>query len=473
MTVTLDATDPGVFARAVDVLTTFAKEPPSLRSANFAVAIAVLLHRSVPGAPTVGPPRLIARPDSGSPVSTGDLQTANCDATWEKDSAFVPAGADGPIYKPFTSSFKGRSPSTNNWRNSFDLQAGLGCDAPYTATFLRSSAYLAQRRFDCPFRDNTNGHCHSPAGNVAATNRTCFNPNKRSVPPGPDTHAQHTPKLLTRGTDLDNHQGYWFIEPTVDVLVDLLAEPSRRVPVLPFAAALYAGSPYFLAWSTDISADRLNADLALGPAEFTALFDLDPSSRFNVAMLTGSLGGRAAQFAGARAPAAQGAPGSLSAPVPYTDRPASTIRAVAGAEPDPQRRQRLLERANEGHQRTLNAIALELLDAGLEPTEQLDGYDLCAAVSEREAWLFEVKTWTPANLGRQTRSGWAQLIEYRHRNKDRLPENVRMFLVLDREPPADYWAWEFLVDELDITPCWVEGDSVRTLPQYAERLPSL
>ena len=63
--------------------------------------------------------------------------------------------------------------------------------------------------------------------------------------------------------------------------------PRERVPVYAFAAALYGSSPYFSQWGTEVSRERLERDLALGPAEFMAVFDVDPSSRRNAEMLQG------------------------------------------------------------------------------------------------------------------------------------------------------------------------------------------
>ena len=451
---------------------------PKLLEPNFGVAIALLLHRVVAGAPA-GPSRVLHRPDSGDPLSTTDLQLEVCDPTWAKDTAFLPAGAEGAIYKPFTEHFKGRSPGVNNWRNSFDLQGGLGCDAPYTGRYLRSAAYLAEPRFDCRFRDPTTGRCNSPDGNTAA-NRICFNPNKRGVPPGPDTGAKHRPKLLTRGQDVDRRLGYWYVEPTVDVLADLLGDPTKRVPVYPFAAALYGGSPYFETWGTEVSRERLESDLALGPAEFLALFDTDPASPLNADMLrlargVGVTAGGVTAAAAEQPPAAATgtiiSKAGLSDPIPYKERGAHELVARAGKEADPVRRWRLLERANQGHRRTLRSLAEELEAAGYTIDEQLDGYDLCGARSENTAHLFEIKTWTATNLAAQVRAGWAQLFEYRYRNRHRLPDDVRMYLVLDREPPGEYWAWSWLADELDVISCWIKAGTLATLPEYEDRLP--
>ena len=135
-----------MFLRGNMVLERFNSSAPRLLAPNFGVAIAALLHREAPAAPAHGPDRILKRARLGSAVSTGDLQVHICDVTWEKDSSVLPVGAAGPIHKPFTQNFMGRSPGVNNWRNSFDLQAGLGCDAPIQ--LLTDATYLAEPRFD-------------------------------------------------------------------------------------------------------------------------------------------------------------------------------------------------------------------------------------------------------------------------------------------------------------------------------------
>jgi hypothetical protein len=159
------ANEPALFFRAVDLLDEYLRrQRPALLASNFAVAIAALIHRNLPARGAPGPAARIFLPSTGPAISTLVFQQGICDQTFKKEPPFLPAKKEGPIYKPFTQSFKPLSPRTNNWRNSFDLQAGLGCDAPYDATYLRSEAFLAEPRFDCAFRNPKTGKCLSPAG---------------------------------------------------------------------------------------------------------------------------------------------------------------------------------------------------------------------------------------------------------------------------------------------------------------------
>lgn len=461
MQIQLDAADVDLFHAAVKELTAFGSRPVAN---NFAVAIAVLLHRTGSGVPV---PNVIAQPGQGiDPVSTRSLQIDICDRTWEKDSRFLPEGAEGPIYKPFGLNFKGRSPDPNNWRNSFDPQTGLGCNAPYVDPYLASPDYLSEPRFDCTFREVATGYCTAVEGKP-----TCFNPNKRSIPPMPgDTEAPQRPKLLQRVHDGPGN-GFWYLEPTVDVLSQLLATPSARVPLYPFAAALYCGSSYWQSFGNEITEARLAADLALGDERFFALFDPDPRSTSNARFLD-RLKPRVEQIGPADyIPIEAGfSAKALSTPTPYLDRSADSITVRAGRIADPQKRADLLERATQGHRRTLNDLAIDLREKGFTVDEQFDGYDLRALRDDAHTHLFEVKTWTPSNLPKQVRHGWAQLYEYAFRNGFK-SESLSMYLVLDRMPPTDYWAWEWLAEGLDVLPCWMQERRLTTFDALLERLP--
>ncbi len=467
----LRADNPQLFLKGVELLKEFNSTAPKLLDQNFAVAIAVLIHRKRSGPKSAtSPPRLLARPDSGSPVSNHILEIEICDRSYEKYDEFLPKKGAGPIYKPFTLSFKNRSSSKyNNWRNSFALQGGLGCDAPYTPDYLQSSVYLDEPRFDCNFRDPVTGRCSSPAG-YANTSQICFNPSKRGKPPGPESMAQYRPKLLSRGIAEDS-KGYWCIEPTVNVLMDLLASPEKRVPLYPFIVALYGGSPYFAQWSDEVSRSRFEADIGLNHVCFSALFDPSQDSSLNAQLISGKVKKSKRPTTSAALPRSTPKRPSLSKPIPYRKRAEKELVIQAEALSDPIQRARMLERARRGHKRALDALAGVLNARGkFKLVEQLDGFDLLAT-SDDAALLFEVKTWTSANLASQVRHGWAQLREYRYRNRRELPETVELYLVLDRRPPTDSWAWEFLVKDCDVVPAWIDKSRISTFADLRDLLP--
>lgn len=460
--------DLALFKRAVRLLKTYSDETRAVSSTpNFSVAIAALMHRSSPAPRRRGPADLIGEP--GSPLlRTLDLQVDVCDRTYEKERRFLPRNAEGPIYKLFTNSFKPRSPQTNNWRNSFDTQRGLGCDAPNTDRYLRSETFLAESRFDCEFRNSSTGRCSSPAGRSGRT-PVCFNPNKRGTPPGPDdTTALPPPKLLIRG-EAEQRHGFWLIEPTEHVLADLLADITNRVPLFPFLIALYAGSPYFRRWRRTANEDRLRDDLMLTNQQFAVLFDCDPANRFNRALV---IGNRASRRASGSVHNRSQKVYKLAKPTKFSPgRDIKAFESAAQIAPDPLERLTLLEKAARGHARALEALAAQLTEKGYSPTEQFNGYDLFVEVA-KEGFLFEIKTWRADTLKHRIRYGLAQLYEYRWRNAAILPKSVHLLLVLDRKPPSGEhsWLWEFLAEDRGVTPGWMSDGKLETLSQHRDKL---
>lgn len=458
------------FHTAVSQLDAFARST-HLLGPNFGVAMAVLLHRT-------DPDRFVI-PLTGSATTTGDLQTEVCDPTWEKSREFLPAGATGPIHKPFTTSFKGKSPQVNNWRNSFDIQAGLGCSAPFTPVHLQSAGFVAEHRFDCSFRGQESGYCHA-----AGTGALCFNPTKRGngLPAWSDTSARHRPKLLRRGTDAEGITGYWSIEPTVDSLSDLLGSPDARVPADAFATVLFGGSPYWSQWSNDHSASRLQATLALDDEQFFTLFRTttaitssaeSPVEATATSSQRGERGDQPASTGAADRHVPLPRASSTLVPTDYVDQNADIVIALAGHESDPERRRRLLENATQGHRRILNALAARLKKRGFAVKEQVGGYDLHAFDGVDRHLLFEAKTWTAANLASQVRSGWAQLEEYAYRSRTTVGESPELVLALNHEPPVDFWAWEWFSARHAPFVIWLTEDDIDTFEHHREWLNGL
>lgn len=453
------------FEVAVRELTSFAPAHASPLGGNLAVAVAVLLHRASP--------ERFQIPVAGDGVTTSDLALKVCDPSWSKDSAFLPRGAEGPIYKPFTTSFKGVSSGTNNWRNSFDIQGGIGCSAPYTASHLQSSVFIDEHRFDCSFREDTQGICM--ASGVRAH---CFNPNKNGagVPAWSDTSAKPRPKLLRRVRRDNGSFEYWSVEPTVASLSTLLGHPEHRVPAATFATALFTGSPYWAKWSEDHSADRLQRELALDDEMFFTLFSNRELARGSAGSEVVS-GEPTAPGWGAEEPSEVGEPfkitSGLAGPVDYRDQNVNVTIQFAGTVPDPEKRRRLLEKATQGHRRVLNRLAMYLRAQGFTVDEQPGGYDLRAADGGQRHILFEAKTWTSSNLASQVRSGWAQLEEYAFRNRTIVGNSPELVLVLNSKPPADFWAWEWFKSRNAPRVVWLTTDGIATFEHDADWLDGL
>lgn len=461
------------FHDAVTHLTNYESKSKLPLGPNFGVAIAVLLHRS-------DPTRYVI-PTTGAVTSTSDLQLEVCDPTWAKAPSYLPSGAEGPIYKPFTASFKGRSPQTNNWRNSFDIQGGIGCSAPYTPAYMQSTRYIAEHRFDCSFREKSTGYC-----SAAGTGALCFNPTKKGsgIAAWSDTSAHHRPKLLRRGVDHAGVVGYWSVEPTVDSLADLLGDPGARVPATSFATALFAGSPYWSQWSDDHSASRLQKLLALDDEQFFTLFSGPASTSLaGTSPLERATQSEVSTWSDAtptvtpemQVDSQKPTPSKVTAatPVDYVPQDTEIVIALASKETDPERRRRLLENATQGHRRVLNVLAQALKERGYAVREQAGGYDLHAFKAPGRHVLFEAKTWTPTNLASQVRSGWAQLEEYAYRYRAMVGDSPDLVLVLNHEPPSNFWAWGWFRARQAPYVLWIDENDIKTFAHDAEWLNTL
>lgn len=467
MTLDTDRATVSTFHDAVSHLSSFA-DSTGLLGPNFGVAIAVLLHRHDPERFVIGA--------TGPATSTTDLQVEICDPTWAKVSEFLPPNATGPIHKPFTESFKGRSPKVNNWRHSFDIQGGIGCSAPLSPTYLQSTDFIAEHRFDCSFRDQLTGHCGAAGGDAV-----CFNPRKKGpgIPAWSKTTARHRPKLLRRGTDMLGNYGHWSVAPTVDSLADLLGDPDARVPAQIFATVLFAGSPYWSSLPGDHSASRLQTLLALSDEEFFTLFSgpvaikagESPIETATAASFTDV--GTGASAGTSSNEASKPGNGSVAKPVDYVPQDPGIVIELASREPDPERRRRLLENATRGHRRVLNVLAGHLKDCGYAVKEQAGGYDLHAFDGNERHLLFEAKTWTPSNLASQVRSGRAQLEEYAYRNQAVMGDSPELVLALNQEPPRDFWAWEWFESRNAPYVLWLNKSTIETFDHHEKWLADL
>jgi hypothetical protein len=429
-----------------------------VRSNNFAVAVAVLMHTARANREPSEYPRIFA-PGAGPPLDTAELQ-AVCDQVYAKEPDFLPGTAEGPIYKPFTNSFKPRSPATNNWRNSFDLQAGLGCDAPYTDDYLKAPEYLAEPRTDCVFRDPETGRCESLVG-VTGGARTCFNPNKRGDPPGAETRAKVPPKLLSR-----SDAGYWIVPPTEDLLAQLLSDPTAKIPVYGYIAATYCGSAYLKQWGDQVGVDRFLEDIDLSRMEGSTLFDLNPESPANRRVLQAA----GIEVASATSEATPFPPSELrTRPFEYTDP--GKLRRTSESSSDPERRAVLLEKALKGHQKAVAVLASLVAAVGGTPLEQIAGFDLYSEIGGN-GHMFEVKTWTPRNLHHQVRKAISQLYEYRWKNRHEISQDTQLYVVLAQKPPTD---WEeylrtYIHGDRGIIPCWLIDSTLNSYPELSNAI---
>jgi hypothetical protein len=303
---------------------------------------------------------------------------------------------------------------------------------------------------------------------------------------------------------VSDEEGDWFyyVPPTLESLAQLLGDANHRVPLASFVDALYIGST-LLTEELNPSPELLQQDLQLTNYDFYTLFEPEsdrsmPRGESHSVSLSrprrkvqGSSEIKNAEgpveesevHASSEALAIeplshheqrlQPLGSGLSEPVPFEERSPESIAVTAGRVADPVQRAELLARATQGHQRTLNALAQALRSAGFTLTEQPDGYDLYAWHPVRGSHLFEVKTWTDSNLAKQVRSGWAQLFEYRYRNAEQFKAVPNLYLVLSHKPPVEAWAWAWLVEDLQVLPCWMEADKLVSFESYSVHVRAL
>ena len=81
--------------------------------------------------------------------------------------------------------------------------------------------------------------------------------------------------------------------------------------------------------------------------------------------------------------------------------------------------------------------------------------------------LFEIKTWNQKNLKEQIRNGIIKLLEYRirYQKEGLFPNNTDLYLMLDSDPKKIISKYNYLLDlmeELNITLCWLQNNKVRS-----------
>lgn len=120
--------------------------------------------------------------------------------------------------------------------------------------------------------------------------------------------------------------------------------------------------------------------------------------------------------------------------------PVGTVAASAPRDPfpvDPE----VVDRGNQGHASTQDALAAFLHDNGIEPRSPIAGepkVDLGWIHSDR-LWVAEVKSMTDSNEETQLRLGLGQVLRYRHELASKTGQEVVAVLVPEREPADASW----------------------------------
>lgn len=147
------------------------------------------------------------------------------------------------------------------------------------------------------------------------------------------------------------------------------------------------------------------------------------------------------------------------------------FRIAAATSTDPEQKARLLERANELHANTVEALAKIILNMSETPYESTKSYDLYTE-AQGIGRLFEIKSWTQANLSSQLKKAISQLDEYYFRQKLDFLANTERYIVLDRNPQGylEDWIEEYIFDYHRMVLCWIEKGTVQTFPSRQTHL---
>ena len=132
----------------------------------------------------------------------------------------------------------------------------------------------------------------------------------------------------------------------------------------------------------------------------------------------------------------------------------------------------LLEKTTKKHEETVKIIAKILKEKKLKSKKAQ--FDLYAQLNDIGK-LFEIKTWTPKNLKEQLRNGIIKLLEYkvRYQNEKILPQTVDLYLALNKSPMKLMNKYKYLLDlmeNLNITLCWVENKKIKTLKKLRDNI---
>jgi hypothetical protein len=113
----------------------------------------------------------------------------------------------------------------------------------------------------------------------------------------------------------------------------------------------------------------------------------------------------------------------------------STPRDPFTVDPD------LIDRGNQGHASTQDALAAFLREIGAVPRSPASGepnFDVGWFLGDR-LWVAEIKSTTDANEEHQLRLGLGQVLRYRHALATATDRNVVAVLVPEREPTDPTW----------------------------------
>ncbi len=124
----------------------------------------------------------------------------------------------------------------------------------------------------------------------------------------------------------------------------------------------------------------------------------------------------------------------------------------------------LREKANLQHRSLVSLLADRLRAQNRKPESNIF-VDLCCTSPKK--MLFEIKSCRPENLLQQVRKGISQLYEYRYRHQEL--KDAKLVLALESRPEGSLeWLLDYLIADLSIAVCWLEGEDNLACPIYCQ-----
>lgn len=124
----------------------------------------------------------------------------------------------------------------------------------------------------------------------------------------------------------------------------------------------------------------------------------------------------------------------------------------------------LVETASREHEQTVFNLHCYLKQLGLKTFELAGGYDLHAEIERKPGILFEIKTISEKNVGKQIRTAVSQLYEYAFKYREELGHNNHLAIVLNKNPLSfvEQWILDYLSEDRKINLYWFENKELKS-----------
>ncbi len=121
------------------------------------------------------------------------------------------------------------------------------------------------------------------------------------------------------------------------------------------------------------------------------------------------------------------------------------------------------ERRNLAHKILVDNMHDILKRRGAQPMENAH-IDLYGKIPDDGSFLFEMKS-KGEKLIDQVRKGIGQLYEYKYRYKEKLHQDVKLCLVLEKSPDEFPWLIDYLCEDRKINLCWFDKEGKLNYPE--------